>query len=446
MLLSLLLPWFPIVLAVGVGGRLLGRSHGIAMGILCALFWIVLVQASVGVAIWTHSWNVMTIITGAVAIVAMGGWAGETCLESGDARLRSIGGTMEPALSENETAHETIRQLSRAVDRFNDWLEEHRADANLWAQFDELIRSTLYESFKATHVRSYRLIGEDEQLVSLGDLGSSIDVEPLSARRGIIGHVVTTGRAYLAGDGTQGELVDELASESTDRVAWSFGVRQGPRRLGVIAVGQLGVSPQRYRPLLRHAEQLVNQMWCTLLEATRNRKAAESDSISGLPLRSAFLHDAELSLRESYKQGEPVAVAVIALEGLRQLSDAGRWEVADELVRAVGARVKQKIRVDDRVGRFDESRLVVLLRRVDSELASLIVNQMMARITALCGDPERWRADIKARCGVAGTGTEQPDLCTLLTQALEHCHRARTAGKQVATDLEEPVSVAGGAA
>jgi len=425
LLLSLLLPWFPIVLAVGVGGRLLGRNHGIAMGILCALFWIVLVQASVGVAIWAYSWNVMTIVAGAVAIVAMGGWAGEMCLDSDGVRLGGPRGTAETTRGEDETSNEAVTQLSRAIDQFNDWLEEHRTDANPWARFDELIRSILYEGFKATQVTSYRLIGEDEELIRLRDVGTSIDVEPLSARRGIIGHVLTTGRAYLAGDRTQGELVDELAGESADPIAWCFGVRQGPRRLGVTVVGQLGVPPHRYRPLLRHTEQLINQMWCTLLEATRNREAIESDPISGLPVRSAFLHTAQLSLRESYKQGEPVAVAVIALEGLRKLSDSGRWEAADELVRAVGSRIRQKVRLDDRVGRFDESRLVVLLRRVDSELATLIVNQMMTRITLLCGDPGRWRADIKVRCGVAGSGTGQPDLCALLCEDHRRRRRAR---------------------
>ena len=53
MTLALLLPWFPILLAVGVGGRLLGRSRGLFMGVLCALFWVMVIQSSVGAEIAT---------------------------------------------------------------------------------------------------------------------------------------------------------------------------------------------------------------------------------------------------------------------------------------------------------------------------------------------------------------------------------------------------------
>jgi GGDEF domain-containing protein len=139
-------------------------------------------------------------------------------------------------------------------------------------------------------------------------------------------------------------------------------------------------------------------------------------------------------------------VAVIALEGLRELSDSGRWEIADELVREVSALLRRKVRVDDRIGRFDESRIVLLLRRVDSELALLIVNQIMARAAGLCGDERRWRTTISARCGVVGSGIDKPDLRTLLTKALGACSRAREEGWAVASDLgrAQPVGEAVG--
>ncbi len=476
LLLTLLLPWFPIVLAVGVGGRLLGRTHGLAMGILCALFWVVLVQASKGPSIWGHSWTVVTIVTGAIAIVAMGGWAASPQMAIGTLGESAEGSTSADGFRGSASGVPTIigtagqvsaeglglRAFSAAIDRFDDWLEEHGGDSEPWARFDEFIRSTLYDVCAATHVKSYRLAGGshatagDEELISLRDSEIPMDIrrEPLSARRGIIGHVVTTGRSYVAGDTMQGDLVEELAAESVnpdlhrdsptgDPPAWCFAIRQGPlqggecsRRLGVVVVGQLGIPPQARWQVLGHAERLVNQFWRMLLEASRSRQAMESDSVSGLPIRSAFIQAAELSLRESYKQGEPVAVAVIALEGLRQLSDSGRWEAADELVREVGARLRQKLRTDDRLGRFDESRVAVLLRRVDSELASLIVSQTMSRVAALCSDKARWRADIKARCGVVGSGVEQPDLHTLLSGALQQYQRARTAGLVMASDLE----------
>jgi GGDEF domain-containing protein len=140
-----------------------------------------------------------------------------------------------------------------------------------------------------------------------------------------------------------------------------------------------------------------------------------------------------------------VAIAVIVVEGMRELNDAGRWEVADELVREVADSLRRKVRMDDRLGRFDGSRFIWLLRRVDAELASLIVKQVMARLTTLCGDrtplhPPLRRGErggsITVRCGVVGSGTENPDLRTLVSHALVQSRRARLEHVTIAGELD----------
>ena len=139
-----------------------------------------------------------------------------------------------------------------------------------------------------------------------------------------------------------------------------------------------------------------------------------------------------------------MVVAAIALEGLREVSDSGRWEVADEVVREVSNVLRRKMRMDDRVGRFDGSRFLLLLRRVDSELASLIVAQFMSRLTGVCRNHGRWHGVVEVRCGVAGSGTERPDLRTLVFRALAQCRRARLENTPIASDLG-PISVMNGA-
>jgi GGDEF domain-containing protein len=245
----------------------------------------------------------------------------------------------------------------------------------------------------------------------------------------------------------------------TSPIVWCFPVRQGTRRRGVVTVGHLGIAPQTNQPLLRAVERMVAQFWAMLSETIHSRSAVQNDPVSGLPTRPAFLRLAEQSLAESYQQCEPVAVVVLALEGLRELSDAGRWDAADELVHEVSRVLTRKVRIDDRLGRFDGSRFLILLRRVDSELASLIVSQLISRVAALCGDrvgplasqpaggepacwgqgslpgPSHRHASIRVRCGLAGSGTENPDLRTLVLRALDQCRRARLENTPLATDL-----------
>lgn len=444
MTLTLILPWFPILLGVGVGGRLLGRTRGLCLGILSALFWVVLVQTSAGPAIWREPWTVATIVAGAVAIAAMGRWSGETPIDKPSSTTSAEPPTDVNMIIRSDECPAPLGQLAVAMDQFDDWLEEHRDHNNPWPKFDELVRSVMYQCCQATHVKPYRVRNEGEELVPLSETDPLVDVKPLPARRGIVGHVVTTGRSYLAGDMTHGELVEELAEESQDTTAWCFAVRQGTSQLGAVVVGQLGVAPDRNKPLLRATERLISQFWCTLCETIRSRRAVQDDPVSGLLIRPAFLHRAEESLRESYREGEPAAVAVIALEGLRELSDSGRWEVVDEVVRETSNVLRRKVRMDDRLGRFDDSRFLLLLRRVDSELASLIVAQLMSRLTGVCNDRERWRETVDVRCGLAGSGTERPDLRTLVCRALAQYRRARLENAPIAGDLGS-ASVASGA-
>ncbi len=438
MTLSILLPWFPVILAVGVGGRLLGRKRGYALGLLCALFWILLVQSTAGSGFWRAPWVVAGVMIGAAAVFFMGGWAGE--LSGGDLILGNDG-------TQTDSSHEVVSQQTQesleaviAVMRgFDDWISEHRHDRDPWSQFGEFVRSALFQFCQATHVKLYRLHNDVAELVPLREADPFCEPRTLSARQGVAGHVVTSGRSFILGDHSQGELVAQLASSQPDvgeSMEWCFAIARDGQRLGVVTVGSLGIAPLQHLPLLRTAEQLVSQWWGGLVEVLGGREAGRGDPTSGLLNRAAFLESAQQSLRESYAMSEPVAVAIIALEGLRELQDSGRWEAADELVRETADDLRRKVRMDDCLGRFDESRMVWLLRRVDAELASLIVKQVMTRLSTLCQDQSRWRVALHVRCGVVGSGVEKPDLRTLLCRALAQSRRARVENRLIANESD----------
>ncbi len=475
MKLALLLPWFPIILSVGVAARLMRRERAIPFGICAALFWIVLAQTGVGQgagagsqSVWSDSWAVVALLAGSVAIIGMAAWAGDehdvqrSGFSGQGSGLRVQGsaaaGAADSGQGGTSAEHASPRGSSldsnaavcagEAITAFDDWLERHRSDGDPWPVFDEFVRSVLYQMCHAAHVRLYRVLSEGDALVPLAEVERgtlAMPPTPESARRGIVGHVVTTGCMYVAADPTQGELVQRLAAESDRPLDWCFAIQRGGRRIGVVVVGQLGHSPgaalsarrQIDRPALDVTAGLIQLFWTALAEVCRARAADQTDPVTGVLSRQAFLTEAETAAAASYHEHEPVAVAAISIEGLRRLDDAGKWDVANELVRGVAQLIRQKVRADDRVGRFDDARFLLLLRRVDSELASLIVEQILARLTTYCEHGRGLGAHVRARCGLAGSGTDAPPITALIARALTHCHEAREQTVMVATDLGE---------
>lgn len=422
--LTLFLPWFPILLAVGVGGRLLGRQRGFALGALCALFWVTLVQAERGAAIWREPWQVLSLLAGIAAMIAMGGWAGEASPEE----------TRRPAGADNGGFDVgTAGGFGTTCRLFDEWLRDHRHDADPWPAFGEFIRMMLHQTCGARHVRIFRVTADGKSIEPLHITPSPVAVEAEEIIRGLTG-----GETRFAGARSDGgkQPVSRPGHESAEGKPWRFSIQHGEQPLGIVQVGHVDAGLVNAQGISDNVVQLVNLFWALLASQVRNRTADTVDPVSGLPSRQTFLRVAAESLRTAHEQDEPVAVAVIALERLRELNDAGRWEAADEVVRETANVLRLKARAEDCLGRFDGSRFVVLLRRVDARLASLIVAQVMARLNTLCGDAARWQANITVRCGIVGSGAEAPDLRTLVSGALRECHRARDDQRSIASGLE----------
>jgi len=161
---KMLLPWFPIVLAVGVGGHLLNRSRATLFAGCCALFWVALTQAAYGSLIWTEASVLFALATGSVAIIAIGVWAGRD--------------VVSPAITEatpNSDARERLADdphasgldaVAQQVCLFEEWLAEHGGRYNPWPAFGEFIRMSLHAVCGASHVRA--VVTEGERIAWVG--------------------------------------------------------------------------------------------------------------------------------------------------------------------------------------------------------------------------------------------------------------------------------------
>lgn len=319
------------------------------------------------------------------------------------------------------------------------WLTSGGEHDSVWPAFDQFVRESLGDAIDASRVRCYQVIPGADKLRSLAasEGRSELDVH---ARGGILGHVLTSGRPFYADDRLQGELVLKLAERDARwQIVWPM--RDAARIVGLIAVTEAprvaNLLPAE-RETIMHA---LNATWLVVAARERLRVAELTDKATGVLTRRDFFDAAESALRDAAAEREPVVVAVLALEGLRGLDDAGAWEQRDRLVERVGRSLARHVRSDDVVGRFSDDRFAIVLRRLDSALATMIAEKLHDAVAAECATIESGSA-VKPRFGLAGSGLTPRTLDELLVAAFEASERARTGDARIETDVR-PQSLAG---
>jgi GGDEF domain-containing protein len=315
----------------------------------------------------------------------------------------------------------------RMLTSFLAWCEEELPDANLWNSFDRLVREMLVEEFGAVRVRCYQVLPGNQQLRSLSQMEKAGEGEAdgKCARTGILGHVATTGQEYVAADPGHGKLVEQLAADADEPWDWVLPVREGGQTAGLVAVGKLSSTTSPDRTARQEVAALLTAFWKHVRCVEQLQIAERTDKASGLLTRGDFFEAAKQALADSYRENEPVVMAVLALEGLRGLDDVGRWRDRDALVETVGQLFTRRIRTDDVIGRFSDDRFVMLLRRLDSGLGKLIATKLQNTAEERIAQFGELSDGICVRAGLAGSGFQQRPLEGLLIAAFDALEAAR---------------------
>ena len=279
-------------------------------------------------------------------------------------------------------------RLGATIADFRDWITTEGAQRCCtgsadWSPFCGFLRDTLKRRFDATDVRIWRTSSNGCKLEQ--PEGAEDDSAEPSVLPPALGRVMRCGEVRV-GIGTPGTCSCPAARRSASGDAsdapscewnWLLPLRVGGRTCALIAVRHVGESV-RGRPAV--AEAVRNQLellWSHVASLQDLSRNARIDHQSGMLNRADLLAELETVVRTSVREGEPVQVMVLAVEGLRQLDDAGCWADRDALVRRLAALLHTKVRSDDLLGRFSDDRFVIVLRRVDSTLGAAVAEKLM---------------------------------------------------------------------
>ena len=115
------------------------------------------------------------------------------------------------------------------------------------------------------------------------------------------------------------------------------------------------------------------EMYCIDIDLTETRKAqtaiehlAYFDQLTDLPNRRLFLDRLNEEIAVAERNSISVAVLYMDLDKFKAINDSLGHSVGDELLKLVGSRIKDQIRLEDTVSRFGGDEFVVLLKELSN--------------------------------------------------------------------------------
>ncbi len=347
-------------------------------------------------------------------------WSGT----STDHSRRGCGGTA--AQSPVDTA------LGALATDFNEWVDSEAgrqsySESADWSAFDQFVRSALRNRFGAAGVRLY-ILSADGQWLEPATRGGTNVGERLAAREGTVGEAVASGRVDIrngaaaalpvtgksAGECLNGPEVPEQRVRPD--WAWILPVQQDRRTRALITVGRIERPEYHTVTAAVAARNQIQLFWSHLVALRSLWTVMRLDRQSGLLRRADLLQELDEILAIADENGESVMLLALAVEGFRQLDDSGHWGDRDRVVERLGCVLRSRARSGDVLGRLSDERFLVVLRHIDTSLATLLAEKLIdtiqsevldpasAGLVAVGGDVSEVRP-LRLRAGLAGTSS-----------------------------------------
>ncbi len=159
---------------------------------------------------------------------------------------------------------------------------------------------------------------------------------------------------------------------------------------------------------------------------------ADLDVLTGIPHREAFVRSFD-----AFESGTLVSLAMIDLDGFKELNDEFGHAVGDVLLRAHAQTIKGSLPDDALVGRFGGDEFVVALPGASPESALIVLEEVRAYLAVHVPVPEIGHA-VPITIGIAARPGSWHGLDELLTAADAAMYRAKSDGRnRVAIHVDE---------
>ena len=165
------------------------------------------------------------------------------------------------------------------------------------------------------------------------------------------------------------------------------------------------------------------------LMAHELRDQVRSDSLTGLANRLGVIEAIDRSLAAARHDNGTVGLIFFDLDRFKAVNDSHGHGIGDALLRSIAQRVRPLVRTHDVVGRVGGDEFVIVLDRVDSEVAALAAAERVRSAVAGWIEVEGVSLTVTPSVGVATSRGDETSSDDLLRQADAALYRAKTSGR-----------------
>lgn len=184
-----------------------------------------------------------------------------------------------------------------------------------------------------------------------------------------------------------------MITVEADRIGREAGVYALPRVGGAREVARLsralrsllrriGMAEQLREAAVRDAEAHAAESRELSADVERLRHLSETDPLTGLLNRRAFLSNAERLVAFARRYGRDLAVVVADIDHFKRVNDTYGHAAGDAVIKDVARRLQGNARDSDLVARFGGEEFVVLLMESDVTAAAAYAERVRAAIQA----------------------------------------------------------------
>jgi len=201
--------------------------------------------------------------------------------------------------------------------------------------------------------------------------------------------------------------------------------RETDRMKQIAALGE-GGDDFFTKPVL--PEQLVPAVSARAQRGRTLRLFMEKDGLTGLFRHSRIIEQLEVAVRRADRQHGKLAVAMLDIDGFKEVNDEHGHLVGDQVLKALAYLLRQRLRMSDVLGRFGGDEYVVVLPDTDGESAMEKMDDIRRNFAAIDHETGHGTFTVTLSCGVG----EFPAALTsheLIAAADEALYRAKRGGR-----------------